>query len=177
MDARVSKKAAILTAAPATAAAAEKQASDSVAPPARALSPATQLMVKACDNYLSLNPNSPKASEVLLIKASVFYNNKLLEESRGVYKMIVDRNPKDPHALEAVRMIAQSFYEEKRFDDAQAWYRKLKDIAGEGGDKQEAIARIAESIFKLGELYEQQQRYKDAGVQYERVALSSRIRK
>ena len=171
MDARASKKAALLSAAPITATAAKKQASDSAGPPVKTLSPATQLMVKACDNYLSLNPASPKASEVLLIKASVFYNNKLLEESRGVYKMIVDRNPKDPHALEAVRMIAQSFYEEKRFDDAQAWYRKLKDIAGEGGDKQEAIARIAESIFKLGELYEQQQRYKDAGAQYERVAL------
>lgn len=137
----------------------------------KALSPATYLMVKACDNYLSINPQSPKVSEVLLIKASVYYNNKMLEESRKVYTLIIDRNSKDPHALEAVRMIAQSYYEEKRFDEAQVWYRKLKDMAGESGDKQEAIVRIAESIYKLGESYEQQQRFKDAAAQYERVAL------
>jgi tetratricopeptide (TPR) repeat protein len=146
-------------------------AGDIIVSKAKALSPATELMVRACDNYLSINPQSPKVSEVLLIKASVYYNNKMLEESRKVYTSIIDRNPKDPHALEAVRMIAQSYYEEKRFDEAQVWYRKLKDMAGESGDKQEAIVRIAESIYKLGEMYEQQQRFKDAAAQYERVAL------
>jgi len=135
------------------------------------ISPASRLMIKACENYLSINPNSTKTQEVLLIKASVLYNNKLMEESRAVYKVILDHEPKGPHVLEAVRMTAQSFYEEKRFDDAQSWYRKLKEIAGEGGDKQEAVVRIAESIFKLAESYEQQRRFKDAAVQYERVAL------
>ncbi|MBN1127402.1 MAG: hypothetical protein JXA71_00345, partial [Chitinispirillaceae bacterium] len=34
------------------------------------LSPASELLIKACDNYLSLNPESPKTADVLTIKAS-----------------------------------------------------------------------------------------------------------
>jgi tetratricopeptide (TPR) repeat protein len=144
---------------------------DSLAPTPQKLSPASRLMIKACDNYLAINPGSAKTSEVLLIKASVLYNGKLFEQSRAAYKAILDSESKGPHALEAVRMTAQSFYEEKRFDEAQAWYRRLKDMAGESGDKQEAVVRIAESIFKLAESYDQQQRFKDAAAEYERVAL------
>jgi tetratricopeptide (TPR) repeat protein len=135
------------------------------------ISPASALMLKACDNYLEINPSSIKTSEVLLIKASVLYNNKLFAKSREVYKQILDKNPAGPHALESIRMTAQSYYEEKKFEESQIWYRKLKEIAGEGGDKQEAVARIAESIFKLAEAYEQQQRFKDAAAEYERAAL------
>jgi tetratricopeptide (TPR) repeat protein len=135
------------------------------------LSPASQLMVAACDNYLSINPESQKAADVLVIKASLFYNNKLFDDARASYKAVIDRFPKDPHSVESIRMIAQSYYEEKKFDDAQVWYRKLKDNAVEGTDKQEAVARIAESIFKLGESYEASGRLKDAATEYERVAL------
>jgi len=144
---------------------------DSAAQKVQRLSAASNLMIKACDNYLNVNQQSAKTAEVLLIKASVLYNNKLMAECRAVYKAVLDYEPKGIHVLEAVRMTAQSFYEEQRFDEAQSWYRKLKDIAGEGGDKQEAVARIAESIFKLAESYEQQQRYKEASAEYERAAL------
>jgi len=137
----------------------------------KALSQASQLMVKACDNYLTINPESQKATDVLLIKASLFYNNKLFEEARASYKTIIDKLPKDVHAIESIRMIAQSYYEEKKFDDAQVWYRKLKDRAVEGTDKQEALSRIAESIFKLGETYDSQGKFKDAASEYERVSL------
>ncbi len=137
----------------------------------KTLSPASQLMVKACDNYLTINPESQKSADVLLIKASLFYNNKLFEEARTSYKTIIEKFPKDIHTIESVRMIAQSYYEEKKFDEAQAWYRKLKDRAVEGTDKQEALARIAESIFKLGETYESQGKFKDAAAEYERVSL------
>jgi hypothetical protein len=74
------------------------------------LSPASLLMIRACDNYLTINSSSPKVIEVLLIKASVYYNGKLLAESRRIYKEIIDRESKGPHVLEAIRMIAQSFY-------------------------------------------------------------------
>jgi tetratricopeptide (TPR) repeat protein len=138
---------------------------------ASALSPASQLMVKACDNYLSINPENPKSADVLIIKASLYYNNKMFEEARASYKSVIDKFPKDAHSIESMRMIAQSFYEEKRFDEAQDWYRKLKDKAPEGTDKQEAVSRIAESIFKLGEMNEQAQKLKEAAAEYERVAL------
>jgi TolA-binding protein len=135
------------------------------------LSPASVLMIKACDNYLEINPSSVKTAEVLLIKASVLYNSGKMKYSRDVYKKVIEIEPGGPHSIEATRMIAQSYYEEKRFDEAQDWYRKLKDRAGEGGDRQEAIVRIAESIFKLAEAYEQQQRFQDAAKEYERTAL------
>jgi TolA-binding protein len=135
------------------------------------LSPASQLMINACDNYLTINPASQKAADVLVIKASLYYNNKLFDEARASYKAVIDRFPKDPHSVESIRMIAQSYYEEKKFDDAQTWYRKLKDNAVEGTDKQEAVARIAESIFKLGEEDEAAGKFKEAATEYERVAL------
>jgi TolA-binding protein len=135
------------------------------------LSPASQLMVKACDNYLSINPESQKAAEVYVIKASVYYNKKMFDEARAAYKAVIERFPKDPKRIEALRLTAQSFYEEKRFDEAQSWYRTLKDMAVEGNDKQEAVTRIAESIFKLGETYETDQKLKEAASEYERVAL------
>jgi TolA-binding protein len=149
----------------------QSSAADSPAVKNEKLSPASLLMVRACDNYLAINPSSQKTFEVLLIKASVLYNSRLLTESRQVYREIIEKEAKGPHVLEAIRMTAQSFYEEKKFDEAQAWYRKLKDNAGEGGDKQEAIARIAESVFKLAESHEQEQRFMDAAGEYERVAL------
>lgn len=134
------------------------------------LSEASVLLVKACDNYLSIDTVSPKAADVMGIKASVFYKNSMLEESRGVYKRIFELFPESPQAFEAIKMIAQAYYEEKRFDLAQEWYRKLRDMAGEGGDRLEAVTRIAESIFRMAEQYEADGRFKDAAVHYEKVA-------
>lgn len=135
------------------------------------LSPASALVVRACDNYLSINPTSAKAPEVMSIKASAFYNNGMSEEARFVYKAIVDVYGESPEVTDAVRMIAQSFYEEKKFDQAQQWYRKLGEMAGEGVGREEAVARVAESIFRMAESYEDQQRYHDAATEYERIAL------
>ena len=135
------------------------------------LSPASQIMVKACNNYMKVNPQSPKITEVMNLKASVYHNNKLFDQSRKVYEEIITKHPKTPESVEAIRMIAQSFYEEQKFDKAQEWYRKLKDIAKEEGGKNEAVARIAESIFRMAEMHEKKQQFKGAAAQYERVAL------
>lgn len=134
------------------------------------LSEASLLLVKACDNYLSIDTVSPKAADVMGIKASVFYKNGMLEESRIVYKRIFELFAESPQAFEAIKMIAQAYYKEKRFDLAQKWYRKLRDMAGEGGDRLEAISRIAESIFRMAEQYETDGRFEDAAVHYEKVA-------
>ncbi len=140
-------------------------------PDTAALSRAAHLMLSACDNYLSVNPQSLKVPEVLGLKASVYYNNKKFSSARTMYEKIVSDFPKSSDAVTSVRMIAQSYYEEKDFDKAQSWYRKLRDIAGDGGDKSEAITRIAESVFKMGESLENAQKFKAASEQYERVAL------
>jgi TolA-binding protein len=138
---------------------------------ASALSPATQLLISACDNYLSVNQKNPKTTEVLTIKASLYFNNNWFDSARTVYKRILDDYPQSNYAFESIRMIAQSFYEEKRFDEAGVWYKKLSEATPEGADKTEAIARIAESIFRMAELLESQSRFKDAAEQYERVAI------
>lgn len=135
------------------------------------LSKASQIMIKACDNYLYINKENSKTAEVMILKASVYYNNKMFEKSRNVYKKIVENFKNSADAIEAIRMIAQSYYEEKNFDEAQSWYRKLKDIASGQGGKSEAVARIAESIFRMAELHEKAKSYTDAAIQYERVAL------
>jgi TolA-binding protein len=135
------------------------------------LSPAASLVISACENYLTINKDSPKGSEVLTIMASLYYNVKNYQKSRDEYKKIIDMAPRSTQAIDAMRMIAQSFYEEKRFSEAQEWYRNISDIAPEGTGKQEALARIAESIFRMAEMYESESRFKDAAEQYERVAL------
>ncbi|MBN1309455.1 MAG: tetratricopeptide repeat protein [Chitinispirillaceae bacterium] len=135
------------------------------------LSAASQLLVKACDNYLAVNPENPKAVEVLTIKGSLFFNNKLYDSARAVYQRIISEHAESNYAFDAIRLIAQSFYEEKRFDEAGTWYKKLSEAAPDGVDKSEALARIAESIFRMAEVLESQSRFKDAAEQYERVAL------
>ncbi|MDD5674229.1 MAG: tetratricopeptide repeat protein [Chitinivibrionales bacterium] len=149
-------------------------AKDSAAAPATkdsaVLTPASRLMLRACDNYLALRPDTEKSCEVLSIKASIYYNTKMFPESRTVYQDIIGKYPKSHYFLEALRMVAQSFYEQKQFDQAQVWYQKLRDNAGESGDKREALSRIAESMFRMAEQLEAQQRYEDASAQYERVA-------
>lgn len=139
--------------------------------PASGLSPASELMIRACDNYISINPNTSKTAEVFTIKASLLYNNRKFEQSRAVYEEIISRFPESPNALDATKMIAQAYYEEKNFDKAQEWYKKLSSVAVDGVDKQEALTRIAESIFRMAESFEEQSRFKDAATQYERVAL------
>jgi TolA-binding protein len=135
------------------------------------LSPASELVISACENYLTVNIGSPKSTEVLTIMASLYYNAKCYEKSRKIYQKIIALDPRSSSAIDAMRMIAQSFYEDKRYSDAQEWYRKISDIAPEGTSKQEALARIAESIFRVAEMYESVNKFKDAAEQYERVAL------
>ncbi|MBD3392158.1 MAG: tetratricopeptide repeat protein [Chitinivibrionales bacterium] len=137
----------------------------------KTLSSASELMLKACQNYIEVNPESPKVPEVLALKGSVFYNNGFYGKSREVYRRIIEEHEKSPYRLEAIRMVAQSHYQEKNFDEAQEWYRRMQDAASTGADKEEARAAIAQSIFKMGESYELSQRYEDAAAQYERVAL------
>ena len=134
------------------------------------LSPASQLLLAACDNYLSTNPQSGKAAEVLVTKASLLYNNRLYDDARASYRAVVDRFPKDARCVESVRMIAQSYYEEGSFDESQAWYRRFKDQATDAGDKEEAAAHIAEAMFKTGERLEAGQKFGEAAAAYERVA-------
>jgi tetratricopeptide (TPR) repeat protein len=152
-----------------TAKAAQQKMADSTA--RNALSPASELLIKACDNYLSLNPESSKTADVLTIKASLYYNNKLFEQSRSAYRQLLEKFPTTSAATEAVRMIAQGYYEEKQFDSAQTWYRKLSSMAGEGANKGEAIERIAESIFRSAEQNEAQNRFKEAAEQYQRISM------
>jgi hypothetical protein len=102
------------------------------------LSAAGALMIRACDNYLSVNPKSGKAPEVLSIKAGTYYNSGLYAKSRGIYRTIIEEYPGNPFAVEAVKMVAQSFYEDKEFDKAQEWYRKLGRVAQGGGHRKEA---------------------------------------
>lgn len=135
------------------------------------LSPAAELLVKACDNYLSVNPGNPKGADVLTIKASLYYNNKLFDLSRANYTALFEKYPGSPSAAESVRMIAQSFYEEKLFDSAQVWYRKLSTLSGTGVNKGEAIERIAESIFRSAEEFEKVQHFKAAADQYQRISM------
>jgi tetratricopeptide (TPR) repeat protein len=135
------------------------------------LTPAARIMIRACDNYCEIDSTSPKIPEVLILKAAVYYNNKLYAESREVYQQIISRFPAAGEGFEAVRMTAQSYYEEGNFDQAQTWYRKLKDLAVSDGNRDEAVSRIAESIFRMAEMYEKQQKPMEAAAQYERVAL------
>ena len=139
--------------------------------PLAKLSAASQLLIKACDNYLMVNPENPKAVEVLTIKASLLFNNRLYDSARSVYQRIISDHAESNYTFDAIRMIAQAFYEEKRFDEAGKWYKRLSDATPEGVDKSEAISRIAESIFRMAEAMEAQSRFKDAAEQYERVAL------
>ena len=152
-----------------TAKTAQQQKADSAA--RSTLSPASELLIKACDNYLSLNPESSKTADVLTIKASLYYNNKMFEQSRSAYRQLLEKFPTTSAATEAVRMIAQEYYEEKLFDSAQTWYRKLSSMAGEGANKGEAIERIAESIFRSAEQNEAQNRFKEAAEQYQRISM------
>ncbi len=135
------------------------------------LTAAAQLMIRACDNYLTLNDSGQKAAEVLSIKANLLYNNRLFDWSRTVYDQILERYENTNFYYDAMRMIAQSYYEEKRFNEAQEWYRKLSYAAQSVPDRQDAVQRIAESIFRMAEEYEDQKKFKDAAVEYERISL------
>jgi TolA-binding protein len=155
---------------------AAQTAEDSAARPSASaaeikLSPASELLIKACDNYLQVNPGNPKGADVLTIKASLYYNNRAFDLSRACYRSLYETFPNTPGAAEAVRMIGQSFYEEKMFDSAQTWYRKLSTMNVEGVNKGEAIDRIAESIFRRAEEYEKEQRFKEAADQYQRISM------
>ncbi len=135
------------------------------------LSPASQLLIEACNNYKAVNPKSPKITEVMLLQASIYYNNGLFNKGRSIYQDILDKYPNTPDAIDALRMIAQSYYQENNYDEAQVWFRKLRESASEDGSKSEASARIAESIFRIAEKFEKEQKYADAAAQYERVAM------
>jgi len=149
----------------------KKDTVDSLKKKDNGLSAATELMIRACDNYLALNDSGQKAAEVLSIKANLLYNNRLFDWSRDVYNQILDRYENTSYYYDAMRMIAQSYYEEKRYNEAQQWYRKLSYAAQSVPDREDALQRIAESIFRMAEAYEDQKKFKDAAIEYERISL------
>jgi tetratricopeptide (TPR) repeat protein len=149
----------------------KKEKSDNLVKKDTGLSPATELMIRACDNYLALNDSGQKAAEVLSIKANLLYNKRLFEWSRTVYNQILEKYENTQFYYDAMRMIAQSYYEEKRFDEAQKWYRKLSYVAQSVPDRENAVQRIAESIFRMAEAYEEKKMFKDAAAEYERISL------
>jgi len=135
------------------------------------LSPASQLLIKACNNYIEVNGASPKAIDVYQIKSSLFYTSRLFDSARAVYAEIIRKFAGTAYAFEAIRMTAQSYYEEKRFGLAGEWYKKLSEVSSDSTDKSEAMARIAESVFRLAEINETEGKFKEAAQEYERVAL------
>jgi len=149
----------------------KKEKNDSLIKNDSVLSAATELMIRACDNYLKINDSGQKAAEVLNIKANLLYNNRFFEWSRTVYNQILEKYQNSQFYYDAMRMIAQSYYEEKRFDEAQKWYRKLSYVAQSVPDREDALQRIAESIFRIAEAYEEQKRFGDAAIEYERISL------
>lgn len=149
----------------------KREKADSLIKKDSVLSGATELMIRACDNYLTLNDSGQKAAEVLNIKANLLYNNRLFDWSRTVYNQILEKHENSEFYYDAIRMIAQSYYEEKKFDEAQKWYRKLSYAAQSVPDREDALQRIAESIFRMAEAYEGQKKFKGAAVEYERISL------
>ena len=102
----------------------QRKTADSVARETaeRKLSPASELLIKACDNYLSVNPDNPKGADVLTIKASLYYNNHLFELSRQTYRAAARKIPLYAGCGRSGTHDRQGFYEEKFFDSAQVWY-------------------------------------------------------
>lgn len=149
----------------------KKKTTDSLVKKDTGLTAATELMIRACDNYLTLNDSGQKAAEVLSIKGNLLYNNRLFDWSRTVYNQILEKYENTSFYYDAMRMTAQSYYEEKRFNEAQKWYRKLSYAAQSVPDRENAVQRIAESIFRMAEAYEDQKKFKDAAIEYERISL------
>ncbi|OGJ86845.1 MAG: hypothetical protein A2268_14330 [Candidatus Raymondbacteria bacterium RifOxyA12_full_50_37] len=121
------------------------------------LSKATQLLLRAVDNYVEILPNSKRSSEVIMLKGHTFYNNKLFPYARAAYQRVVRDYKASIDVPEAIKMTAQTYYEESKFDEAEVWYKKLKDVAVTGEDKEEADLRLSESYYRIAE------RHRDGG--------------
>ncbi len=136
------------------------------------LSDAAGLLIEACNNYLKVNDSNPKIPEVLLIKASVYFNNGSYGPAREAARKVIEEHDQSEEKVSAIRMVAQSYYKEKEFTNAQKWYARLRSEAKEGSkDKEMAQSKISESIFRMAEQYEKQQRYEKAAQSYEEAAL------
>jgi TolA-binding protein len=135
------------------------------------LSAATNLLLSAIDNYITVAPESKRLPEIIMLKGHTYYNNKIYEKAREAYITIVNNPKKTAEVSEAIKMTAQSFYEEKKYSQAQEWYRKLKDAAVSGVDKEEASIRLTEAYFREGEALRTAGNPLGAIEQFERVYI------
>jgi len=133
----------------------------------------TQLIIDACDNYLTLFPQSMKNGEVRSIKAAAFFNSSRFDQTIAECQKILSRGDNDTIMYKAVELTARAYFSKNQFVRAEEWYRRLYKESRARKDSTRAMGKIAESIFRSAQEYERAGNYDLAAREYMRVATTT----
>lgn len=135
------------------------------------LSPAAELLLRACDNFVDVLSRNDRSAEVFLIKGALYYNLGRYQEARQVYQTLLDSFPNAPQKEEAINYIAQSYQQQGKNDDAMLWYDKLSHLTSDTSHSGKEVAeKKAQILFRVAEDLQKRKEFFSAAQAFEKVS-------
>lgn len=121
--------------------------------PIKVASPAQVDLLKACNDFVRLLPNSENLLEVLMKYAESLYELEKWDLAGRVYQRVaVDKYKNHSYYGQAINMIAQSNFKLGDYQEAEKWFQKLSIAFPDSTQYvQKAKKMIASANFKMAE--------------------------
>jgi len=125
----------------------------------------------AYDNYIKLFPFSPKTQPMLVNVGTLHYSHRNFIEALKYFKTLVKNFPDSPHSEEVYFSVIDSYFGNHDYVSAEVYCRRLLQDPETPGFRKKLNLRLGEAIFRNAQGLAAQNRSKDAGDEYVRMAL------
>ncbi|MDZ7333528.1 MAG: tetratricopeptide repeat protein [candidate division KSB1 bacterium] len=110
-------------------------------------------LLKACNDYIKLLPNSSNLLEVVMKYGETLYELGYWELAARTYqRAVADPYKNSPYYGQAINMIAQSYFKLGEYQKAEAWFQKLAEAFPDSTQYVEKARKMISSAnFKVAE--------------------------
>ncbi|RMD87924.1 MAG: outer membrane protein assembly factor BamD [Calditrichaeota bacterium] len=127
--------------------------------------------LQACNDFVSLFPNSDKVPEVIMKFAETLYKIERYDLAQQAYLAVINRGGADGHLPQAYTMVAQSAFKLGNYEEAEKWFKKLSDTFPDSSRYVvKAQKMIASSKFKVAEHFIESGEHLKAAREFEKIA-------
>ncbi len=143
--------------------------------PIRVAYPAQVDLLKACNDFIRLLPNSDNALEVLMKYAESLYELEQWALAARVYQRVaVDKYKNHAYYGQALNMTAQSYFKLGDYPESEKWFQKLSEAFPDSVQYvQKAKKMIASANYKMAEKMRNDGDLTKAAVKFLTIAFST----
>jgi len=132
-------------------------------------------LLKACNDYIRLLPQSKNLLEVVMKYAETLYElNKWDLAARVYQRAVVDEYKNSSYYGQAINMIAQCYFKQGEYQESENWFQKLADAFPDSIQYvQKARKMIASANFKVAEKLRDNGDQTEAAVKFLTLAFNT----